>query len=283
MKSWFESISNKKNSQFIIILLEDQSYVDDGAKSGKTFLLDKIRFDFSDKLTFKLISLKITPGENLSSLPECVDLISDCIYHSAIIHLSQMDEEIRKMSAQRNLPGWNFFTFFLTKESKALTLSDLGLFSESLAVYDELETLFMEINANESIDAKNGPEFTSPHDETFSGADLSLSNWSKLRQKIYENQITLYEFQLYIFLRQLNLLLEMKDFVQMLKRCKNFICTTMFLQKLDGQVRKKWMFDAIFSVIKITDLNSQHLEMNNEISDSLSELLLLANDQVCLL
>ena len=73
MKSWFESISNKKNSQFIIILLEDQSYVDDGAKSGKTFLLDKIRFDFSD-VNVQAYLIEDNARENLSSLPECVDL-----------------------------------------------------------------------------------------------------------------------------------------------------------------------------------------------------------------
>lgn len=220
------------------------------------------------------------PGENLNSLPECIDLISDCIYHSAIVNLSQMDEAIRKMSAQRNLPGWNFFTFFLTKESKALTLIDLGLLSEALTVYDELETLFMEINdaalSNENDTMNHG--FVRV--DTINGADLNLSNWAKFRHKIHQNQISLYEFRVYLFSRQIYLLSDMHDHSQILKRCKYFICTALLIQSINKSTRKQWIFDVVFFIIKMIDVNSPHLEINNETANFLSDVLLLANDQV---
>ena len=265
-------------------MLENQVHSDDGAKSAKTFLLDKIRFDFSDKLSFKLISLRIMPGENLNSIPECIDLISDCIYHSSIVHLSQMDEDIRKLSAQRNLPGWNFFTFFLIKESKALTLIDLGLFSEALAVYDELETSFLEMSTinsdHEHRNTSHGLKVSIQQDHTIKGADLNISNWAQYRQKIFENQISLYEFQVYIFSRQTNLLSELKDFPQILKRCKYFICTALFVRNVDETVRKQWVFDVVFFIVKMIDVSSSQSEINHETANFLSDLLVLANDQV---
>lgn len=220
------------------------------------------------------------PGENLNSLPECIDLISDCIYHSAIVNLSQMDDSIRKMSAQRNLPGWNFFIFFLTKESKALTLIDLGLFSEALAVYDELEILFMEINGavpSNEVSTMN-PDFIKV--DTINGTDLNLSNWAKYRNKIHQNQISLYELQVYIFSRQIHLLSDIHDLPQILKRCKYFICTASFIQNIEEPTRKQWVFDVLFFIMKIIHANSPHLEINDEMANFLSEVLLLANDQV---
>lgn len=275
---WFESISNKKNVQFIIILLEYQLNIEDGIKSGKTFLLDKIRFDFSDKLSFKLISLKLMPGEILNSVPECIDLISDCVYHSVIVHLGQIDEDIRKMSAQRNLSGWSFFNFFLAKESKALTLSDLGLFSESLAVYDELETLLVELASSDSKELNLN--FSMEKYSKISGMDINSSNWGFLRQKIFDNQITQYEFYIYLFSRQIHLLSEIQDYSQVLKRCKTFICSSLFLNFLDDSARRLWVFDLIFSVIKTIDMNFSQLENNNESANFLSDILILAIDQV---
>ena len=282
-----ESISIRKTHQFIVILLENQSYVHDSRKNSKTFLMDKIRFDFNDKVALKLICLKMMPGEILNSIPECIDVISNCVYHSALMNLNQMDDDIRKLSSQRNSPGWNFCTFFLTKESKALSLFEMGLFSEAVACYDELEALFFEVetisserNVTNDLNQTSAFESSIPLNSSISGNDLNSSNWSKFRELIHHNRISLYEFQVYLFSRQFFILLETQDYEQILKRLKQFVCGSIFTRFLDDTMRKKWILEIIFFALRIFDLDASKVDVDDGLSNTLSDILLLADTQV---
>jgi trafficking protein particle complex subunit 10 len=279
LKSWLEAVSIRKTHQYIVILIEDQSIVHDNSKNNKTFLLDKIRFDFSDKASLKLISMKLLPGEVLSTIPECINLISESVYHSTIMNLNQIDEDIRKLAAQQNDPDWNFFTFFLTKESKALALCDLGLTSEALACYDELEALFLDLNASEN-DCTSKFESILPVDSSISGFDLSPTNWIKFRELIHKNRISLYEFRVYLLSRQIHILKESKDKANILLRCKEFVCQSIFIEKFDQKDKSEWIFGVIFFVLKIIDFESIQTENRLELSNLLAEVLILAEGQV---
>lgn len=261
----------------MVILIENQSMVNDSNKSGKTFLLDKIRFDFSDKVTLKLISLKLLPGENLNFIPECIDLISDCVYQSAIMNLNQLDEDIRTLASQKNTAEWNFFTFFLTKESKALILTDLGLLSEAIACYDELEALYLEIDTSISpVPFKS----MLPSDLTINGSDLSPSNCAKYRELINQNQISRYDFQTYLLSKQIHLLRDLKDYVQILKRCKEYVCKNITMDALNGIKKEKWIVETILHVLKIIDIDSVQVQPDFELSNLLADVLFMASSQV---
>ena len=277
LKSWLEAVSIRKTHQYIVILIEDQSIFHENSKNSKTFLLDKIRFDFSDKVPLKLISLKLMPGEILSTVPECINIISDSIYHSTIMNLNQIDEDIRKLAAQQNNYDWNLFTFFLTKESKAMALCDLGLFSEALACYDELETLFLDTNLT---DYATKFECILPIDSTISGLDLSPENWIKFRALIHQNRISFYEFRVYLLSRQIHILKELKDQIQILLRCKEFVCQSIFIEKVDQNTKSEWIFGVIFFVLKIIDFDSIKTENRQDLSNLLAEVLILAERQV---
>ena len=277
LKSWLEAVSIRKTHQYIVILIEDQSIFHENSKNSKTFLLDKIRFDFSDKVPLKLISLKLMPGEILSTVPECINIISDSIYHSTIMNLNQIDEDIRKLAAQQNNYDWNLFTFFLTKESKAIAQCDLGLFSEALACYDELETLFLDINLT---DYASKFECILPIDSTISGLDLSPENWIKFRVLIHQNRISFYEFRVYLLSRQIHILKELKDQIQILLRCKEFVCQSIFIEKVDQNTKSEWIFGVIFFVLKIINFDSIQTENRQDLSNLLAEVLILAEGQV---
>lgn len=249
----------------------------DSNKNGKTFLLDKIRFDFSDKVSLKLISLKLHSGEILNSIPECIDIISDCIYLSAIMNLNQLDADINLLAGQQNTPRWNYFEFFLAKESKALILTDLGLLSEAIACYDELEALYLELDTSTfSI------QFISslPLERIIEGSDLDISNCAKYRELISVNQISRYDFQAYILSRQINLLLELKNYVQILKRCKEYVCKNVALNELDDIKKEIWIFGTILYVLKIVDINSVQFHDDYNLSNLLADVLLIACLQV---
>ena len=218
------------------------------------------------------------PGEILSTIPECINLISDSIYNSSIMNINQLDENIRKLAAQQNVLGWNFFDFFLTKESKALTLSDLGLLSEALVSYDELETLFLDIY----LHGKAAAKFNSilPVDSKINGSDLSQTNWVRYRELMHQNQISLYEFRVYLLSRQIHILRELKDYVQLLSRCKEFVCQSVFIAYVDNKMKCEWTLDVIFFILKMIDFDPIIVDNNQELSDTLSEILILADSNV---
>lgn len=267
-----------------MILIENQTKIHELNKSGSAFLLDKIRFDFSDKVALKLISLKVMPGENLNSIPECVDIISDCIYYSALMNLNQLDEDIKKMAETRNMAGWNYCNFFLTKESKALSLNDLGLFSEAIACYDELETLFSELQTSSIPDKDNFTTFCFelilPSDSAISGSDLNSLNWPRYRELIHQNRISLYEFHIYLFSRQLYTLIEMKSYDEILKRCKELVCNFSFIEDFNSLNRKRWIYETVFFVLKVSESGLTQSDLSTDISNLLVDCLALANDQV---
>ncbi|KAK7885202.1 hypothetical protein LTR67_010693 [Exophiala xenobiotica] len=121
--------------------------------SGKasSTIFDKLRADFdsSSKSAIKRVvqvrildaSDKSTPL-SLSELEEqwqdLVESIKACILRSFDARVAQYESDIRERDSQRNLPGWNFCTFFVLKEGLAKGFESVGLLEDALAVYDEL-------------------------------------------------------------------------------------------------------------------------------------------------
>ncbi|KAK5236740.1 hypothetical protein LTR47_001918 [Exophiala xenobiotica] len=120
--------------------------------SGKASatIFDKLRADFdSSKSAIKRVaqvrildaSDKSTPL-SLSELEEqwqdLVESIKACILRSFDARVAQYESDIRERDSQRNLPGWNFCTFFVLKEGLAKGFESVGLLEDALAVYDEL-------------------------------------------------------------------------------------------------------------------------------------------------
>ncbi|KAI7920634.1 hypothetical protein M0657_006483 [Pyricularia oryzae] len=60
------------------------------------------------------------------------------ILSSFDMRVSQYEEDIKEKDAQRNLPGWNFCTFFILKEGLARGFESVGLVEDALVGYDEL-------------------------------------------------------------------------------------------------------------------------------------------------
>lgn len=54
------------------------------------------------------------------------------------LRVTQYEDDIREKESHRNLPGWNFCTFFVLKEGLAQAFESVGLVEDALVVYDEL-------------------------------------------------------------------------------------------------------------------------------------------------
>ncbi|OAX81311.1 hypothetical protein ACJ72_04346 [Emergomyces africanus] len=115
---------------------------------GSTTVLEKVKADFggsSKSSVDRVVQLRIPKSESDDRPPELAGQLEDLVakLKSSILtsfdhRVSQYEEDIRHKDSQRNLPGWNFCTFFILKEGLARGFEHVGLFEDALIGYDEL-------------------------------------------------------------------------------------------------------------------------------------------------
>ncbi|RMZ72823.1 tmem1 family [Pyrenophora seminiperda CCB06] len=147
------------------------------------------------------------------------------------LRVSQYEEDIRKNDAQRSFPGWNFNTFFILKEGLARGFESVGLVEDALLGYDELSIGLDSVIRDQSSEQAQGSVLLSYSDDLYqTAAELahqqegSTSNASQpsihddtpinalkkdYRGLILANNISVFDFRLYIFARQMFLLLRL--------------------------------------------------------------------------
>lgn len=96
----------------------------------------------------------------------------------------------------------------------------MGLYAEALKYYDELDALF-----NQTMSEQGVPWF-----KRFGGnqkqddrCNIFTLNTKEYREMIAENTISIFDFRMYLFSRQVSLLLLIGDSEQLLVRGKEFI------------------------------------------------------------
>ena len=149
--------------------------------------------------------------------------------------VQQYEEDIKEKETQRNLPGWNFNTFFVLKEGLARGFENVGLLEDALALYQELtaglDSILHELVIDSSY-VKQSARF-SPFTDDFqrilfqSLSELfhcrresgqvhkkisDLGSWildtdrKPFRLLILENNISVFDFECYLFARKVSLL-----------------------------------------------------------------------------
>lgn len=221
--------------------------------SGKSSLLilEKLRADFnssSKSNVDRVAQIHIakagqqTSAESKEQFLDLVEKLKVTILASFDLRVRQYEDDIRERDSQRNLPGWNFNTFFILKEGLARGFENVGLFDDALIGYDEL-ALGLEVVIREQLEgtgSDHGGRFLHCSEElkdkiqaclkdadeeaSMDGQlslDLGLDPASRLQRRDYTldthrspfrdlilaNDISIFDFRLYIFSRQLNLLL----------------------------------------------------------------------------
>lgn len=147
------------------------------------------------------------------------------------LRVSQYEEDIKEKISQRALPGWNFCTFFVLKEGLARGFESVGLVEDALAGYDELSAELQAAVDEERAKAADGQDAglfrdhteelldmaeaaeaeahgLSAKERTAEEPGLSLLNADRkqYRELILANNISAFDFQSYVFARQISLL-----------------------------------------------------------------------------
>lgn len=173
----------------------------------RTTVLDKIRTDFASKHGDRCISVlnpmkfEMKATESYRCFLQRIRLLMLNGYNR---NINKYEELIRANRETRNQDGWCFVKYFLLQEELAFVLEMLGLHSEALIQYDELDAMFSQFILNSVFGEK--PKwlkiFQKPF-STFHGITMNNRHMMKeVRMKIQEKSITLLEFRSYMFERQ---------------------------------------------------------------------------------
>ncbi|KAH0559500.1 hypothetical protein GP486_003985 [Trichoglossum hirsutum] len=233
---------------------------------GTSSILDKIRSDFngsSKSAKDRVAQIRVqknpqSPPELSTSTPlsgealreqenawsDVISKLKSLILTSFDLRVGQYEEDVREKDAQRNLPGWNFCTFFVLKEGLAKGFESVGLVEDALVGYDELavgldaiareqagggsggghartflaytEDLWQQARAARKTEStpdsggNEGPQRQTHPSEDEILTDPPLSATKKpYRELILSNNISVFDFRCYIFARQLSLLLRL--------------------------------------------------------------------------
>lgn len=213
----------------------------DFKSSGKSSVdrVAQIRLQKAGSVQSQAAALNLQEVE--SQWEDLVEKLKSLILTSFDLRVQQYEEDIRERDSQRNLPGWNFCTFFVLKEGLARGFEAVGLFDDALAGYDELSLGLDLIVREQSLSggdehggsfvpftlelkeaaARYLKEASSASKSDTNGFRLNLqslqlnpkdfpidSSNKPYRDLILANDISVFQFRSYIFSRQLFLLLQ---------------------------------------------------------------------------
>ena len=154
------------------------------------------------------------------------------ILSSFDLRVGQYEEDIRKNDSQRSFPGWNFNTFFVLKEGLARGFESVGLVDDALLGYDELSVGLDTVIRDQANDG-GALQMLSHSDDLYelalkvleqSQKGVSSDSETKVqfhddkpinaqrkdyRGLILANNISIFDFRVYIFARQMSILLRM--------------------------------------------------------------------------
>ena len=162
------------------------------------------------------------------------------ILSSFSLRVQQYEEDIREKDLQRSLPGWNFNTFFVLKEGLARGFESVNLIEDALSGYQQLAAGLSAVIDEQLVGEQSSQQstrfepYTSELRQTFQqalqttkqqppeaeahmrdvadlGSYILDTDRKPFRVLILENNISIFDFQCYLFARQISLLLRLAN------------------------------------------------------------------------
>ncbi|KAJ7582878.1 trafficking protein particle complex subunit 10 [Mycena floridula] len=292
IKEWHSMVTARKNQEWLILHIVRP----DSRTQGGTFfqlkgsVIDRLRADFNTEKKERCIQLNWASGNiNPTAWGEFVNKLKDGIlaaFDSAVV---LREEEVKRSESQRQLPGWNFCTFFILKECLATSFAGVNLFDDALVQYDELEASFYQV-----LKEKNLSWFgtlISPSAKDDSAPLLSISK-KPYRDLIVANTISVFDFRIYLLARQCDILGKQGRMTEVCRKVGAFLGA--FGRRLRGIENtlpkffvESWTYSSALSVVEQCDIWASSLNLEGSklatFNAGKAELLELARDQLDIL
>ena len=220
---------------------------------SSTSVIEKIRADFNrtskhsvdrvaqvqltERSADDSVQVKRQSQDDQNGWGDLTAKLKSLILASFGLRVSQYEEDIKEKEMQRNLPGWNFNTFFVLKEGLAMGFENMGLLEDALTVYRELAVGLAAVidgQDDDKVDNQQTTHFSLSTDELKAAFERALTvnrtdgnkdlrptldlgalvldtDRKPFRNLILENNISVFDFRSYVFARQMILLLRLAN------------------------------------------------------------------------
>jgi hypothetical protein len=124
IKEWHTRITQRKSQEWLIVHIVRPDSKTPGGNffQMKGSVLDKIKADFNVDKRDRCVQLTWAGRENPAAWADLVTKIKDGLLSAFDSVVSQREVEVKRSEGQRQMPGWNFCTFFIIK-ADTMTLS----------------------------------------------------------------------------------------------------------------------------------------------------------------
>ncbi|TIC49572.1 hypothetical protein E3Q04_04311, partial [Wallemia mellicola] len=205
IKEWIQLVSSKKHQEWLIVLISNSlSTKSNNLFKIKNSTLNKLKMDFNNQRCIQINRLGVNGIEDPNCWDPLIDKLKELTYIGFNTNIQMRLQDVEKSENQINLPGWNFCTFFILKESIALSYIGINLYNEALQIYSQLEQLFHHRLVDNSVISQFA-DFGGLGDSDDSG-DLLSTTKKPYRQMMLSNSISIFDFRLYLFACQAKIL-----------------------------------------------------------------------------
>ncbi|GJJ73122.1 trafficking protein particle complex subunit 10 [Entomortierella parvispora] len=288
IREWIQLVTSKKNQEWLIVHVSNQEGARNATRFLKSSVLDRIKADFNTGKKDRVAQLKMADTE-LSEMELWADFtakMKDGIVSSFDQNVLTFEEDIRRLDSQRQMPGWNYCTFFILKEGLTHAYEMMNLHEEALRQYDELEASFFQILRDNALTwyGKFGGMQEGDDD-----ANLLDINRKPYRDLIMQNTISVFDFRTYLFGRQCNLLFRLRRPVEICHRALIFIpafarTVREHVSNLTENFLESWIYSACMCIVNECDdtvpMSSDDPHMMVLLDGAKAELLQLARQQL---
>ncbi|KAK0459605.1 uncharacterized protein EV420DRAFT_1307323 [Desarmillaria tabescens] len=269
VKDWHASVTSRRNQEWLILqIVKPDAKVPTGSfLKLKGCVLDKLRADFNADKRDRCVQVSwsstqdspIAWGEFLNKLKEGISSAFD----TAVL---QKEDDIKRSEGQRLMPGWNFCTFFILKESLASSFEGMNLVSEALLQYDELEASFYQVLREKNL-SWFGTLIT-PGLKDDSSPLLSISK-KPYRDLILANTISVFDFRTYLLTRQCELLAKYGHLPEVYRKVGAFLgAFGRRLKEIEETLPlhfvESWIYSSALSVVEKCDVWQSGLKVDTK-------------------
>ncbi|GJE95190.1 trafficking protein particle complex subunit 10 [Phanerochaete sordida] len=270
IKDWHNTAAQRKNQEWLIIHIVPPDSKSTSARlfQVKASVLDKIKADFNVDKKDRCVQLVWSPEyDNPTAWAELISKIKEGILSAFDAAISIREDEVRRSEGQRQMPGWNFCTYFILKESLASSFEGMNLHDEALLVYDELEVLFFQVMKDKNLSWFG--TLASPARNDDSAPLLSVSR-KPYRDLILANSISVMDFRVYLLARQCGILSSMGRIVEVGRKVATFLQTFGWrLREVQDQLPphfiESWTYSSALSVVDQCNAWAKSAEMTKPI------------------
>ncbi|KAF8529300.1 trafficking protein particle complex subunit 10 [Hysterangium stoloniferum] len=211
IKDWHSTVSQRKNQDWLILLVvrPDARAASSNFFAIKSSVLDRIKADFNSDKRDRCVQVIWSQGAITPAA--CTDLttkMKDGIMSAFDSAVAQRSEEVKRSENQRQMPGWNFCTFFILKESLASSFVGMSLVDDATLTYSELEASFLHTQTSSLSGQRNISWFGKPINPDRNDDSLPLLDIQKkpYRDLILNNTISVFDFRVYLLAKHCDVL-----------------------------------------------------------------------------